>query len=767
MNECFKRIMSSVHTRKRRQSLKVVQSPSYTEMTCQLPVRRCGLMNYKNRTQIMLLALVATTLSIALDTPILRQVLGFIFLTFIPGFLILKVLKLGKRNVTDTLVFSVGLSIVFIMSVGLVMNEFYPLVGVSKPLSAIPVTVALVGLEIIFLLVSYRSDLTKGMNVNPLTRNVSKTLIFKSALFILLPTLGIIGALYNNVAMLLFMIVMAAGICAIAVLSHKLLPAELYPIAIFTISLALIFHALLISKYNLGADVNGEYYVFKLTQIQGHWDRPGGVLASTQIANFQSDLSVTILPTIYAVLLNVSGELTFKFVFAFIFSLVPLMLYRIFELQAGKLFAFLSAFVFMSTPFSFYGVEPLSLNRQMVAELFFVLSVFLLIDKSVGLRKRTVLFMIFSFGVVVSHYSTSYIYLLFIVFTFVLSYKYGNGGVLTKEVVLFLCAITFSWYIYISNSAFLGLTSAIGNMITSFSRDLFNPSARSTYAFTMLNPSTSSSIVGLTHRLLVYCQNGLILIGVLMLFIRKRETPFLGEYKYISVLSMFLLIMGLAVPNFAPTLRFERFYQYTLLFLAPFFVFGGLVVIEFIKNLSPHLLSRSGMPMFGKLRSAIPRNLGLQLVTLLMIASFLFQVGLVNRVTGAAPMSNSLDLSRKIESKNLQTLYDLYEIYIPEQDVYSARWYSRSIGQESMVYADVHSRANVLTAYALQNRDRTSDLSNTTAVEHGAFIYLRYFNVRHNTIVTYEGLLNTSDISLLSECDTIYSNGASEILRAP
>jgi len=724
--------------------------------------------NPGTRTQIIFLALVGTTLSIAFDAPILRQVLGFIFLTFIPGFLILKILKLGKRNVTDTLVFSVGLSIVFLMCAGFVINEFYPLIGISKPLSAIPVTVTLVGLVIIFLLAGHKSDLTEGMNVNSLTRNVSKTLIFKSALLILLPTLGIIGAIYHNVPILLLMIAMVAGICAIAVLSHRLLPPELYPIAIFAISLALIFHILLISQYNIGCDVNGEYYVFKVTQIQGHWDPPGTVLASTQIANFQSDLSVTILPTIYAVLLNISDQLTFKLLFAFIFSLVPLILYRIIELQGGKLFAFLSAFVFMSTPYSFSGIEPLSINRQMVALFFFVSSVFFLVDKNMGLQKRTVLIMIFSLGVVVSHYSTSYIYLLFIVFTFVLSYRYGNGGVLTKEIVLLLCAVTFAWYIYISNSAFLGLTNAAGNMITSFSTDIFSTSARSTYTYNMLNPSTSLSVVGLIHRLLVYCQNGLILIGVLMLFIRKKEAPFAREYRYISVMSIVLLILSLVVPNLAPTLRFERFYMITLLFLAPFFIFGGVTIIEFLKSLSPHLRLRSGKPILGKLRLAIPRNLSLLLVTLLMIATFLFQVGFVSHITETASVSISLDFNRQMASENLNVLYAFYEVYIPEQDVSSARWYSRTIGQEPILYADALSIPYVLTAYALENRTRTSILSNGTAVEQGAFIYLRYFNTRHNTLVTYEmRKLNTSDISLLSECDTVYSNGASEILRAP
>lgn len=230
---------------------------------------------------------------------------------------------------------------------------------------------------------------------------------------------------------------------------------------------------------------------------------------------------------------------------------------------------------------------------------------------------------------------------------------------------------------------------------------------------------------------------------------------------------MFLLVMGLVVPNLAPTLNFQRFYQYTLLFLAPFFIFGGLAIIEFIRYLSSHQLSSFRMPILGKLRPAIPRNLSLQLITLLMIVSFLFQVGLVSYIMGSSPISNSLDLDRKKTSKDLSFLAGVYEDYIPEQDVFSARWYLRSADSKSRVYADVISRSNVLTSYALINTERTLTLSNTTAVEHGAFIYLRYLNVRYNIIPAEKGALNTSDISFLGECDTVYSNGASEILCAP
>ncbi len=715
--------------------------------------------------QAILLVHIVTIVSMALNIPILRQVSVFVYLMFMPGFAILKILKLGERDVTFSVIFSAGLSIVFLMFAGLAINELYPLLGVSRPLSVIPLTVTLMGLTVILLIVGYRSNSTRAVNIDSLA-HIGKKTLFKAFVFVLPPVLGIIGALYDYTPALIIMIIVVAALVVLAAFSRKFLPTELYPLAIFAMGLGLIFHVTFISRYNFGYDINTEYYVFKTTQIQGHWDKPGLVLVPNAVANIQTDLSMTILATIYTLLINISGELMFKLVFGFIFSLVPLVLYKIFEVQIGKMYAFLSAFVFMLTPFGLYGTVPLGLNRQMLAELFFVFSVYLLVDKSIDLRKRTILLLISSFGVVVSHYSTSYIYLLFIAFTFILCMRTRAGGVLTKEVFLFLCAITFAWYLYISNSPFLGLTDSIGNMVTSFSSDLFKTESRSTYAYTMLDPSTSQGIVGLIHRLLGYCQNGLILIGVLVVLIRKKETSFTREYKYISILSMLLLVLALGVPNLAPTLRFERFYHITLLFISAFFIFGGLAVIGFIKNLSPHL-SSFRVPILGKLRPAIPRNLGLQLLTLFLITSFLFQVGLVSHVTGSPAISTSLDLDRKKSSNNLSVIESLYEVYIPEQDIFSAEWYLRNIGQEPEVYADVQSRDNVLGAYALINRNTVHDITNTTVLQRSAYVYLRYFNIRHNTIVAYPGIFNTSDIDALGQIDTIYSNGASEIRWTP
>ena len=72
-----------------------------------------------------LVLLISTNLAIFLDIPVLRQVLGFLFFTIIPGLLILYILKLNKLGLTAGIVLSVGLSIAFLMLAGLLLNWAY------------------------------------------------------------------------------------------------------------------------------------------------------------------------------------------------------------------------------------------------------------------------------------------------------------------------------------------------------------------------------------------------------------------------------------------------------------------------------------------------------------------------------------------------------------------------------------------------------------------------------------------------------------------
>ena len=56
-----------------------------------------------------------------LQNPIIRQFVGFIYLTFVPGIIILRILRLRKLGNIETLLYTVGLSIATLMFTGLFM----------------------------------------------------------------------------------------------------------------------------------------------------------------------------------------------------------------------------------------------------------------------------------------------------------------------------------------------------------------------------------------------------------------------------------------------------------------------------------------------------------------------------------------------------------------------------------------------------------------------------------------------------------------------
>jgi uncharacterized membrane protein len=77
---------------------------------------------------VVLVATIALWFSVIFNLTIVREVLGFVYLTFLPGFALLRLLRL-KLEVVESIVFAVGLSIVFLMGAGLLLNSVGPLIG--------------------------------------------------------------------------------------------------------------------------------------------------------------------------------------------------------------------------------------------------------------------------------------------------------------------------------------------------------------------------------------------------------------------------------------------------------------------------------------------------------------------------------------------------------------------------------------------------------------------------------------------------------------
>ena len=414
--------------------------------------------------------------SICLDIPILRQVMVFAYLSFLPGFLLLVALRMEKTDLLETILLSVGLSIALLMFIGFLINEFYPILGISQPLSTIPLMLTMSGVTLVLFAVGLRRGNQGTLNLVEFPKTDLAGPFVKAIPLAFLPIIGIIGAIYRDFAVPLLIIAVAV-LFVFCMLSTRLIPTKLYPFLIFVICLALALQFTLMSQHVMGNDAPLEYRVYMLTAINGHWS-PLTIGAQVEIY-YASMLSITILPTVYSVLVNVNGELLFKVLFPLVFCFVPLTLYKILSKQGWKSkTALLAAFFFISSPLVFYGAEPLSINRQIIGEFFLILSIFLILGTEVSSKKKTSLLIIFGAAVVVSHYSLMFIYLGYLVFVFLVSkISRKSDTVLSAKFVLLMFGIALGWYFSYASPLLPEIHSTILRIFSNFGADLSNPAA--------------------------------------------------------------------------------------------------------------------------------------------------------------------------------------------------------------------------------------------------------------------------------------------------
>jgi uncharacterized membrane protein len=712
----------------------------------------------------MLTAHILLWISIILDVPILRQFFGFVFLTFLPGFAILHALNLKSDDVALQLSLSVSLSIAFVMFVGLLTNTLYPLMGISKPLSILPITVTTSTLTLaIFIFNETRGNRVNSSKYSQLFYDEMNTKgVILCIVSISIICLSIIGALYHIVFLLVSAIAGTAAIFGTSIFLYKRIPFYHYIFLLFAVSLGLLLQTSLISNHIMGWDIFGEYSVFESVHKAGYWEAPGIVSSYDAISNLHSILSVTILPTVYSTILNLNGELVLKIVFPFIFCFTPIFLFKTYDTQLGKIVALLSVFFFVAEPMNLYGLAPLSLAREMVTYLFLSAMVFCFVRKELDLGARRRIVILLSAGLAVSHYSLAFLSVFLIVFVFVAMRIAGRRDPLMNlSLVLCIVGITFAWYMYVATPPLNNLTNAFHDIASRLTTDFFNFQSRIDPGMVVLSPTSQvASINGLIHKIVVYISEFFVGVGVIILVIKPREFKFHPVFRWMAIFAGFLLLVCIAVPNVAPTLNFMRFYRYSMVFLAPLYVLGGAYFLELLKRVSHGRSSARPISIF--------RDFSLLILTIILVVFFLFRSGFVNNITRDTPYSYSLDFDRMKTSTFFTTGNSLYFVYAPEQDILSAKWLATQIGNNSVVCADYGMGFTTLITYTTLNRQNVEYIVNETQLNPRSYIYMRSFNVLRGVIALPEGYFNLSDLSLSpSQNCEIYSNGASNIYFTP
>ncbi|HEX77692.1 MAG TPA: DUF2206 domain-containing protein [Dehalococcoidia bacterium] len=697
---------------------------------------------------------------LGLNIPGLRQVVGFIYLSFVPGVIILRILKIHRLSTIETLLYSVGLSIVFLMFTGVLMNALYPRIGISRPISTIPLTITMGIIILIMCALAYRRD--KDFS-HPAPIDFREILSPPALLLLLLPFVSIFGTYLVNFhqdnRLLLSLLVLIALIAALIAFS-RFIPRNLYPLAIATIAISILCHSSLITMNLSGADIRYEYHLHKLVETKGYWDSTAPATA------FNAMLSITIWPTIYSCLLNIEGTWIFKVIYPLLFSLVPLGLYQAFRQQTGEKIAFLAAFFFVSFG-TFYG-EMLWLGKQQLAMLFLTLLILLTVNRGLDPFKKRALFITFLVGVVLSHYGTAYMYLLLWLSALaILAITKYRSEVFTYGSTLIFITVCLAWYMYTAGSAPFDSMVRIGHRIyETFYVDLFNPQAG--YAVGRVIVETTSLLREANRWLHIVVQI-FIAIGVIGLILRRREMRFHEEYISFSIPCFLLLAACTVIPTLSNTIGISRPYFISLLFLAPFCILGGKTVFRLISK-APGFVRRRA---FDESRRGIPAQISsplsqsealLKVMAVFLIIFFLFSTRFVYAMANDYPLSMPLDGSRDYWRFN-------------DREEISAKWLLSNKDDSLKVYVDLYGTA-LFYAYPGGQLGESVEPFRRGAeqplapIPDKAYIFLRSYNIREHTILPHytaiEALakeyVDVENLALFNR-DRIYDNGGAGVYR--
>jgi uncharacterized membrane protein len=150
-----------------------------------------------------------------------------------------------------------------------------------------------------------------------------------------------------------------------------------------------------------GHDIQTEYEYFRLNLGGERWE------VSLYPSAYDACLSITLLPIALVHLTSISAIGVFKIVIPVLFALCPVALFRATLNAAPRLVALLAAIFFISFPT--YMTDMPYLGRQEVAFVLLGSALVVATDRGVRLLARRVVFTVLLAGIVLAHYSTSYV----------------------------------------------------------------------------------------------------------------------------------------------------------------------------------------------------------------------------------------------------------------------------------------------------------------------------------------------------------------------
>ena len=717
--------------------------------------------------------LLLTDLAILFNIPFLRQILGFLFLTLLPGLLILHILKLNKIDFLEIFILTWGLSISFLMFFGLLINNLSLGLGYETPLSTIPLLITFNIALITSAIIGYKLSKNEAFSLPNINLSTSeKAFLIVPILFPALSIFGmhIMNTTDNNIILMFLLFSIPIYVAFVCFFNQKF-TKRLYPAVIFLISISLLLLLSLRSNHIIGMDAHSEYYFFRTTLDNLHWSVFGH-------STLDACLAISLLPTIYQSILDISPEFLYKILYSLLYSISPLVIYVISKKYVEEGYAFLaSCFYMFQSNFLFTEYNA----RANIAMFFFAFAMMALFSDRIDPLKKRILFIVFMASCMVSHYSTTYIFFFVMAGTFIgieiLSKKYTFKKVISLTITILFFSMIFFWHSQVTETAF---NAGVGFIETTLKNlnEFFVLESRGG-GETLFGKDIMEK--GIPHKIefvFTWLTFALIGIGLITLIRRYKEMSFpelnfkkpdfLKEkfevgYFVIALACAGLLVAVIGLPYIAVGYGLDRMYPLAITILSVFFVIGGITLSNFffLEKRKP-VLKEKNNTLFGKsffFKERFDRGNGSQvrayLIILLVLIPYFFCV------TGV--MYNLFGVPRAITLNSEGKLYDL--MYVHDQESYGAKWL-RDKGEleDIKVYTDKISRGRLTSQAGIQRCDSYSLFIDKKIEGH---IYLGYYNVVDEKLLDMQNEEHniTEYQDKFVGKNKIYDNGGSEIYK--
>ena len=740
---------------------------------------------HKERFVFIISILLLTNLTILLDTPFIRQVIGFLLLTLLPGLLILQILKLDKIDFLEKVILAWGLSISFLMFFGLLLSNLLFLLGYETPLSITPLLISLNLTFILLIIMGYKTNKEAfSFAILNLNLNTSEKLfLIVPCLFPALSIFGmhIMNTTDSNIILMFLLFLIPIYVAFVCFFNHSF-PKRIYPVVIYLISISLLLLLSLRSDHLIGMDVHTEYYYFLATLENSRWS----VLGYTTL---DACLAISLLPTIYQLLLNMPTEFLYKILPSLIYSASPLVIYVISKKYVGESYAFLASCFYMFQSIFLWTEYNARAN---IAMLFFAFAMLTLFNDKINPLQKKVLFIIFMASCVVSHYSTTYIFFFVMVGTLIgieaLSKKYTFKKIISSKIVILFFIMIFFWYSQVTEGAFDQGVNFIEKTFKSL-HEFFVVETRGSGQALLGKDIEQKGIPHKIEFVLTWLTFAYIGIGVITLIRRYKEASF-PELKFekphflkdkfeivyfvITLMCCGLLVAVITFPHIGKGYGLGRLYPLAITILSVFFVIGGVMITKYLNQIVTVLRGTTSIRRQSsrakrvldaeveEVRSPIMKNVSqvwVYLIILLVLIPYFFCT------TGI--MYNMFGYPRAITLNSEGEGYD--NMYVHDQDSYGAKWVGTHHEKDLEIYGDTQGRIRLKSqtkpSDAVKSRSLISPLIQGWRFK--GYLYLWYRNVVHGELIDSKGeIYNMTDYSdTFIEKNRLYDNGGSEVWK--